>query len=552
MENYGFISGISSVISRKLVPVVPAEDTFEFYLRNSNITKSKLDEAYDEIKTLLSDPSIKTSISNDLNKAIIALTTKIISFGMDREFQNYFEKLKIESGCYQKLVFQVNVLCDKEIMIIPDFQKNLDNVYNTIVELRRNKNVIGTSLHLTVVTKRILSYIDRTRDLLNLKQDICDQKSWEQLIIEYLNYNKSKRSLRSYFNSHTDLLALEIVEHTAEKGEHYVAENKTEYREFFRKGLTGGAIISLFALFKIIIDANIETTIPLALLYSINYALCFIIVKFIGGTIATKQPAMTASTIIKHIDKDDDLKFDTIQDIILLFRKVSRSQFISLMGNFFMAFSLSCLIGFLLTLGFTSNPINADKSSYLIQQVFPFSGGAVYFAAIAGLFLSLSGFISGYFDNKVVASNLPYRIQHNQILSKVFSRKNRDRLARYLKKNLGVIAGNVSLGFFLGSAFLMSYLLPGEIDIRHIAFSSSNVGYGIINNAFSFSTIILALVSVLIIGSVNFLISFSLTFIIVLKSRGITASDIRQLIVMSFKDLLTNPLDYFVIRNGKS
>ena len=260
---------------------------------------------------------------------------------------------------------------------------------------------------------------------------------------------------------------------------------------------------------------------------------------------------MTASTIAKHLDRDSDLQFNTVKDTVLLLRKISRSQFISLMGNFIMAISVSCIIGLALEFVFDLNPISPNKSIYLIEQVFPFSGGAIYYAAIAGVFLSLSGFVSGYFDNKVKAINLAYRIQHNKALSRFLSEEKRIKIALIIEKNLGIYSGNISLGFLLGTTFLASYILPFTIDIRHIAFSSSNVGYAIITHNFNLSTLILALISVLIIGLINFIVSFSMTFLLVLKSRGIKFKNLGQLIKISLKDFFTNPLDYVIIRQNK-
>ncbi|MEZ5008938.1 MAG: hypothetical protein R2753_12370 [Chitinophagales bacterium] len=552
LESYGFMSGFTSRIFRKLIPRVAEEDSFEFYLKRSQFKRGDYRVASDILSAFLVNPEHKAAIINDLNKAIAALTTKVVSFGLDHEFQSYFKRLNINSECYQKLIFQIKDLSQLDHSDILKIKEYLDQISQTIIELRRNKNVIGTSLHLTMVTRRILDYIHRAKELLDLKSDIDNIDKWQELIVDYASFQSTQNSLRKYLNAHVDLLALEVVEHTSQKGEEYVASNAKEYNKFFRKGLLGGAIIAVFALFKILIDAHLSITLPRAFLYSLNYASCFLLVKFLGGTIATKQPAMTASTIIKHIDKDDDLRLDAIQDIIILLRKVARSQFISLIGNFLMAFSVSCLIAFILSLGFTDNPVSIKKSNYLIQQVFPFSGGGIFYAAIAGVFLALSGFISGYFDNRVIASNLPYRIKHHRPLSKITSKKMRDKISNYIEKSLGVIAGNVSLGFFLGSAFLLSYFLPLSIDIRHIAFSSANVGYAIINNAFSVSTILLALVSVLIIGFVNFTVSFSITFTLALKSRGITLKDLGQLIKLSINDIIRNPLDYLIIRKNQS
>ncbi|MFD1614614.1 hypothetical protein [Gelatiniphilus marinus] len=550
MENYGFTAGFSIRIFRKFIPQIPEQHSFEFYL-NSQLKQSTVNSIVDELSQLLAQPAYQASVAKDLNHAISGLCSQIISYGLDHEFQSFFDKLNIDSKCYKELLGLASALSADDNIEVRKIQYVLDEVSNTIIKLREFKNITGTSMHLTVVIKSLLNYVKRIKILLDLKNDILSKKKWEYLIKDYILYTKSKNSLKEFFVSHTDLLAFEIVEHTAQKGEKYVAENKKEYLSFFKKGLLGGLIISIFAFFKIIVDSSVSATLPLAFLYSINYALCFVIVYFLGGTIATKQPAMTASTIAKNIDKDGDFKIDSLNSIILLLRKISRSQFISLLGNFITAFSVSCLIGFLLTLVAYLNPISANKSITLIEQVFPFSGGAIYYAAIAGVFLSLSGFISGYFDNKVKRLNLAYRIQHNKLLSGFFSEHKLKRLSLVVERNLGVYAGNISLGFFLGSAFLLSYLMPFSIDIRHIAFSSSNVGYGIINHTFGITTVAWALLSVFLIGAVNFFVSFSMTFLLVLKSRGLKISNLGRLVRLSLKDIIKNPLDYIIIRNKK-
>lgn len=549
LEDYGFTSGLASRIFRKIVPEIPAPDSFEFYLR-SHPNDSK--EAINTLKALIANQECKVSISSDLNKAITALCTKIISFGFDHKFQDIFKKTEIDSSCYDKLLCQVSTLLDNSEISYPDFQKSLENIYNTIIKLRNNKNIIGTSLHLTVVTKNILNYINRTKKLLELKSDINSEEKWEQLIKEHIQFEKNKNSLSKYFGAHMDLLALEIVEHTAQKGEKYLANNNLEYRKFFKKGLVGGLIITLFSLLKILIGSAFSGDLTLAFLFSVNYALAFIIVSYLGGVIATKQPAMTASTIARHIDNEGGLHNDTLIDIIPMIRKISRSQFISMLGNFIMALLASSLIAYLLSLGYTPNPIYAEKSIMLVDQVFPFSGGAIFYAAIAGVFLSVSGFISGYFDNKTKASNLNYRIQHNEFLTRHLSAKKLSRFALFSEKSIGVLAGNISLGIFLGSAFLFSYILPFDIDIRHIAFSSANIGYGLINQDFSLQTIAFAIASVLIIGFVNFVVSFSITFLIVLKSRNLKISKLGRLFRISIKDVLSHPLDYIMIRKNKN
>ena len=553
LDNYGFTAGALHRVFRKLIPRVGAENSFESYLV-SLISKKEdaIVPSQKIIKHLLNNSKSRQSVTNNLDKAIKVLSLKVVSFGLDHEIQKLFYKLGIDSSCYDKLAVLTTVDQVSDKRSDSNLEAALDEVNQTIIDLRNKKQLVGTSLHLTVLTKRVLEHLRRTKDLVILRSDLDSVDKWERILSEYILFIGSRNSLRKYIGSHIDLLALEIVEHTSNTGEKYVADDFIEYKRFFRKGLIGGAIIAFFALFKILLDAQGLTGFSLALSYSINYGLCFIIVQYIGGTIATKQPAMTASTIIKHIDRDNDLQIDAKQNIILLLRKVFRSQFISLLGNFIMAFSLACVIAYIIRIGIVINPISSDKSNYLLNQVFPFDGGAMFYAAVAGIFLSLAGLISGYVDNKILASNMTNRIIHNPSLQKLLSKKHRELTAIFVKKNSGIIAGNISLGFLLGSAFLLSSILPFSLDIRHIAFSSSNLGYAVINSSFDFVTILIAIASVLLIGLFNLSVSFTITFLLALKSRSISLSDLGALFRMSIKDFVKHPLHYLIYRSNNS
>lgn len=532
MEEYGFTSGLWSRIFRKILPVVPEQHTLDYLLlQNKRGISMILDNL--EYTTLAQSP-----IADQLNLAIKALCAKVVAFGLDNNIKSKYNILELNSEPFEHLLERVDQLHNCEEDLIVETLVSLQAIESLIIELRKNKQEVGINFHLTMTTRRMLEYVSRIKELLNLKRNIFSKGLWEKLFLEYIAYSGKRNSVRRYIDRHSDLVALEIVEHTSHKGAKYIAENREEYRLFFRKALLGGGIIAIFALFKIFLESYELSQLRSALYFSVNYALCFIIAKQLGGTIATKQPAMTASTIAKNIDKDDDLKIDSIKSIILLIRKVTRSQFISIIGNFLMALSLSALLMAILKLTTDWDWNRIVPSEYLISNVVP-SAKLVFFAATAGVFLALSGLISGYVDNKVIASRIAYRIRHNRLFFKS------KRLGHWANNKAGILMSNISLGFFLGSAFLLSNFVPFEVDIRHIAFSSANAGYAIINGGIPLTTILLALAGALIIGFVNLIVSFAATLYLALKSRGASLKLIPRLLYHLGRDLLLNPLYYF-------
>jgi site-specific recombinase len=187
------------------------------------------------------------------------------------------------------------------------------------------------------VSVRILDYVAQLEHLIILKTDIHSETLWREMLERRMEFNQQRNSARRYIQRHTDLVAIEVVEHTSVKGESYIAESPSEYCDFFYRSLWGGVIISLFALFKLIIDAQALSPSWSAIWFGLNYAACFVIVKKLGGLIATKQPAMTASTIAKYADRNSDFVLGPTSDVVLLIRRVLRSQLVSLVGNFMMA-----------------------------------------------------------------------------------------------------------------------------------------------------------------------------------------------------------------------
>lgn len=539
MEDYGFSSGLMSRVYRKILPLSPEQNTVEYILTK---TKNPIATAL-ELVDLEREPN--QAICKELDLSIVAICSKIVAFGLDHYIRNKLIFIAADAEAIDRLAAQLNTSIQLTEQNILELKESLDNVECTVINLRKNKNKIGTNLHLTIVTRRTLEYIWRAKELLDLKLNINSKTHWENLFLNYISYDKKKNSISRFVGRHADLVVLEVIEHTAKQGEKYIAENRKEYMIFFYRSLLGGGLISLFALVKIMVESNKFSQLSNAWYYSVNYALCFVIVKLVGGIIATKQPAMTASTIAKNIDKNNDLELDSVQNVIHLDRKVFSTQFISLFGNFLMAFLLSCFIALIVQIFNIDMVTNAINPKYLMKQNMP-TTNLIMYSAIAGFYLAFSGLISGYFDNKVVASNVAYRIRESKLFFKSVWFSN------FMDKKSGALVGNISLGFFLGCTFLLSNFSSISFDIRHIAFSSANLGYAIVNGSFSYKIILFALAGVFITGMVNFLVSFSITLFLTLKSRGARYDKILSVFLSTLVDFIKNPKEYIKIPKGET
>lgn len=534
MEDYGFSSGLLTRLFRKILPDVPNDNTIEYFLTHAGFSIEKA------LKFVNLEATINGGVIEELDLSIKALGAKVVAFGLDNKIKDCFDALDLNITPFETLFKKLNGIEKYNEEWSNELSSTIEDAKNLIYFLRKNKSIVGTSLHLTVTTRRILEYINRIEELVVLKSNISSKEHWEAIFKNYIIYSKRKNSVKSFIGRHTDLVAIEIVDLNANKGGKYIAESKREYWSFLWRSLLGGGIISIFALLKIWADNLDIGQFQSALFYSVNYAVCFILVKQLGGIIATKQPAVTASTLAKGFGLKGDLKKDSIQNITVLVRKVSRSQFISMVGNFLMAMLFACAITLLLNFIGFDEVLQADNPTYLINSTVP-SYSLMFFAIVAGFFLSLSGLISGFIDNKIVASKIVYRIGNSKWL--FWS-------ANFVKNKGGELIGNIALGFFLGCTFLLSFVLPFSIDIRHIAFSSANVGYSIMHQDFSYTVMFMAILGVLLIGLINFIVSFSITLFVALKSRGANSKILPILIKSVFKDWIRNPMKYYFFRNN--
>jgi site-specific recombinase len=166
--------------------------------------------------------------------------------------------------------------------------------------------------------------------------------------------------------------------------------------------------------------------------------------------------------------------------------------------------------------------IALEKGAHLLADLDPLSW-AIPHAAIAGFYLFLSGLITGYFDNKAAYSDIGARIARLRWLNRLLGKARAQRFGTYIQNHLGGIMGNFLFGCMLGSTGVIGTILGLPLDIRHIAFSSANIGYALIG--FDFELPLRALLwgalGIAAIGLTNLAVSFALALRTALGARQV-------------------------------
>ena len=315
------------------------------------------------------------------------------------------------------------------------------------------------------------------------------------------------------------MLARSISENTSGHGEHYITRNRREYWGMLASASGGGVIIALMAGNKINIAGWGLGDFSTALLSGLNYGLGFMFIHMVHCTVATKQPAMTASRIAESVEQGDKVRGAVEGKLAKLLIDVARSQTVAVFGNV----CIAVLVATLVSLSFAQNNgrpfLDADAVAYQFKSLQPFTQPTLWYAAIAGVWLFCSGIISGFFDNRCDYLNLRMRLRHHPILKMLLPQTLRGKLADYWHNNYGTLMGNLCFGMLLGITGFFGHATGLPLDIRHVAFSSANVGYTVASGGLGLWVFIRSIVFVLMIGGVNLLVSFSITLWVALRSR---------------------------------
>jgi site-specific recombinase len=328
--------------------------------------------------------------------------------------------------------------------------------------------------------------------------------------------------MRFYMAQLSRLMAVRVTENAARSGEHYICETKCEYQHMWRSAAGAGVLIGGMALLKIYAAALHAPLFVEAFLFSMIYGLGFVLIYLLGMTVATKQPAMTAQTLASHLSGIKPNRAADLERVVDVVAAVCRSQLAAIGGNVMLALPIAIGLGWGLSELLGAPVISMEKGAHLLEDLDPL-GWAIPHAAVAGCYLFLSGLITGYFDNQAAYSDFGARIARLHWLRKLLGRERALRFGNYLQERMGGIMGNFLFGCMLGSTGVIGIILGLPLDIRHIAFSSANIGYAVLGFDFELplKAVLWGALGVALIGMTNLAVSFALALRTALRARRV-------------------------------
>jgi site-specific recombinase len=422
-----------------------------------------------------------------------------------------------------------------------------------VAQIRKKSHDSGVGVNLVFVLARIEQLVARLHLLrLLVLPDPGDTEGARRergvrFMVLVVRAESRRNRMGEIFEGTTQLLARRVTEHASKSGEHYVTSTRSEYREMWRAACGAGLIVAVMAMLKILAGSLGLPGFWQAVAFSLIYGLGFVLVHILHLTIATKQPAMTAATLAAALDATTD-RDTRLNQISALAAQVSRTQWVSIAGNVSIGFLTALAIGLVGKTLLGWEPVSLEKAEHLLHDLNPWQSLALLHAAIAGVYLFLSGLISGYYDNQSLFHRIPERLRRVKWLRRVLGQQRLDRMSAYVEHNLGALAGNFIFGCMLGSTGTIGAFFGLPVDIRHVSFASANLAYALqaLDFDLSWQAIAVSAGGVLLIGGVNLVVSFYLALKVALRSRGITPADTDGLTARVFRRLRESPREFFL------
>ena len=423
----------------------------------------------------------------------------------------------------------------------------LDQCRKVVERLRRKGTGVGagSSVKMAHLLERLSQTLDRLELLLDV-QMAEDTHTYQRLNLNLL-YSLTvaaieQRTTGLLWKRSVKMLARSISENSGDHGEHYITRNRSEYWGMLRSAAGAGVLIALMTLIKIHVNEQGYGEFKTMVLVSLNYAIGFMMIHMLHFTVATKQPAMTASSIAFEVERSDTGRAVN-KKLATLFIDVVRSQSVAVFGNVSVAILLAAVISGLFAFYQHQPLLSTEMVSHQLKSIRPFTQPTLFYAAIAGVWLFCSGIIAGFFDNRANYLDLRKRLSVHPLLMKIMPKQLRICLANYMHVHYGSLAGNFFFGILLGVTGYIGYLLDLPLDIRHVAFSSANLGYATISSNMSVFSFILGLLSVLLIGLVNLWVSFTLALWVALRARDSKIDSFSMLASTIWTQIKENPLN---------
>lgn len=564
----GLIGELLDKLTTKILPKKPighhlSEFMTTLFPDESDVVWLKsLDEStLSKLTELFANKDNYPHLKSDMEDSLIYLTSQIVAIGLGPGIRKRIPHKKMKSLPFFYLSGKLNLylktkndpqqaaLAEK---IMEEFLELLEETQLAIVDVYHHLDRFGVSTHIVFQLERMKLFLKRTHALLEIVNSGNLAKTKISFFIaELVEQNLSQRHAMGIFSSNATLLAQKIIENNSHTGEHYIAKDHNEYWNMVYSAMGGGVLTALTVFIKNFLGMLSLNQFFYGAFATLNYAGSFLLIQFGGYTLATKQPAATASALARKLEISEGREgIETLTDEIVL---LTRTQIAAVFGNLIAVIPV-VIIANITYFYFYGHWIFTNQSAHYTLHSTDILGPSIIYAIFTGFLLWLSSVIAGWSENWYVFHQLSYLITNNKKIKTVISEEGAKKLASILDHGITGIAGNISLGFFLGFIPVILKFIGIPLEVRHVTLSTGALAAAIPTlgvQVLSSPEFIRATIGILCIGFLNISVSFLLSLTVAFKAKKISTH--RKVLI--YRSVLTRfyqkPFSFFIPKSSK-
>ena len=529
-----FFSELSERIVKRMLPPAPAQRDLSMLFTAMFPGPADADwlvgidhQTLTRIWKLCADDGIAHSYRQQIDEALTYLASMIVAVGISPEFRQRLEpRMPLQAAPFMALQRELqNYLVadanDASVlrsvrMLIAVCQAQTDRIYAHLDEF-------GVSVSLVYRVERMRAQLARMTRLIHLRAAPPSAQSVAQvqaLLIDLIDAHHHRSSIKGLVRRSFSLLARKMVERNADHGEQYIARDSGEYRAMFKSACRGGAVTAFTVLVKTALPGGAARFFD-GMLASLNYAASFLAISAIGGTLATKQPAMTAPALASKMQALNTM--EGLRNLVAEIACLLRSQAAAVFGNLVAVIPTMAAVSLLIWLLLDTPVMLYDKAHGSLHGLSMF-GVTPVFAAFTGVLLWLSSLGAGFADNWFALRNMRDALAYHRRLVHALGAVRAERFARWLEQHVAGIVGNVSLALLLGLSPVLAQFFGLPLDVRHVTLSAgtltaaaASLGWHVVTTGEFW----LAIGGVLLTGVLNVGVAFSCAMALALHARNI-------------------------------
>lgn len=565
---FGVIGEATERIIRRILPAPPEPDNLAEVLRSMvpsvdearELTRLPPEVFADLVRLLTTDamaPAWK-HLRSEMADAVISLAAGIATIGTSPDVLDRLDDEGRRTPPFLALVHDASALSAACASAIAPAALR-DRLLAATAACRRSVGQVvahieshGVSTHLVYRLEQMSALLDRL-DL--LAHVVSAQPEKRNRLIAALISSLGRaihqdRSVSAVVTSATRQLSRKVVERTGEAGKHYLVHSRSGWWRILIAAAGGGALTVGTLALKFVIGDMALAPFFAGLAASVNYAGSFVLMQVLGFKLATKQPAMFAATLADSLlDTQHQTDHQRFSEEVA---RVTRSQTAAVFGNIGMAIPVAIIFDFVWRSRTGQSFLEPETAVYAVRALDPFTSGTILFAAITGVILMFSSVIGGWLENFAVYRRLPEAIAHHRGLVRVVGPRVAARVSNAFLHSIAGYGTSIALGFALGMTPVVGAFFGLPLDVRHVTLSASQLAIALsaMGPAFFLTKFAaISAVGVLIIGLLNFGVSFVLALLLAIRAREVSVPEAARLLRATWGDFLKQPTRYLFAVN---